>query len=116
MLFILAFMLFETIGMPRKLSGPRLADNRFISRFTSFGADIRRYVLVLTWINFLVGVGNAIFLAIIGVDFPILWGLLAWLMGYICQRRFLVSPYSTRDVGHAEFGVALHCSCSWVMS
>ncbi len=104
MLFILAFMLFETIGMPRKLSGPRLADNRFISRFTSFGADIRRYVLVLTWINFLVGVGDAIFLAIIGVDFPILWGLLAWFMGYIPSVGFWLALIPPVMLAYAEFG------------
>lgn len=60
MLFILAFMLFETIGISKKLRGPSISDNQFVKRFTRYGADIRRYVLVLTWINFLVGVGDAI--------------------------------------------------------
>jgi predicted PurR-regulated permease PerM len=34
-------------------------------------------------VNFLVGVGNAIFLLILGVPFAILWGLFSWFTGYI---------------------------------
>ena len=105
MLFVLAFMLFETLGISKKLRGPNISDNQFIKRFTSFGADIRQYVLVLTWINFLVGLGDAIFLYILGVDFPILWGLLAWFMGYIPSVGFwfaLIPPFL---LAYAEFGI-----------
>jgi predicted PurR-regulated permease PerM len=105
MLFILAFMLFETIGISKKLRGPQIADNQFIKRFTRFGADIRQYVLVLTWINFLVGLGDALFLYLLGVDFPILWGLLAWFMGYIPSIGFwfaLIPPFL---LAYAEFGI-----------
>lgn len=105
MLFILAFMLFETIGISKKLRGPRIFDSQFIKRFTSFGADIRRYVLVLTWINFLVGVGDAIFLFILGVDFPVLWGLLAWFMGYIPSVGFWLALIPPFLLAYAESGI-----------
>lgn len=105
MLFILAFMLFETIGISKKLRGPSISDNQFVKRFTRYGADIRRYVLVLTWINFLVGVGDAIFLAILGVDFPILWGLLAWFMGYIPSVGFWLALIPPFLLAYAEFGI-----------
>ncbi len=105
MLFILAFMLFETIGISKKLRGPRISDNQFLKRFASFGADIRRYVMVLTWINFLVGVGDAIFLAILGVDFPVLWGLLAWFMGYIPSVGFWLALIPPFLLAYAESGI-----------
>jgi len=104
MLFLLVFMLYETTGMSRKLAMPRIKDNPFITRFKSFGADIRRYVLVLTWINFLVGAGDAIFLYILGVDFPILWGLLAWFMGYIPSVGFWLAMVTPLLLAYAEFG------------
>lgn len=107
MLFILAFMLFESTGLPRKLSGPLLSDHQFIQRFINFGADIRHYVLVLTWINFLVGVGDAIFLFILGVDFPILWGLLAWFMGYIPSVGFWLALIPPVMLAYAESGAGL---------
>jgi AI-2 transport protein TqsA len=105
MLFILTFMLFENLGISRKLRQPRILDNQFIKRFKSFGADIRRYVLVLTWINFLVGVADAIFLFILGVDFPILWGLLAWFMGYIPSVGFWLALIPPFMLAYAEFGI-----------
>ena len=105
MLFVLAFMLFESIGISKKLRGSRIMDNQFVMRFRNFGGDIRRYVLVLTWINFLVGAGDAIFLYILGVDFPILWGLLAWFMGYIPAVGFWLAMIPPMLLAYAEFGI-----------
>jgi predicted PurR-regulated permease PerM len=105
MFFVLAFMLFESLGISKKLRGPTIAEHPFIKRFTSFGADIRRYVLVLTWINFLVGAGDAVFLYILGVDFPILWGILAWFMGYIPAVGFWLAMIPPVLLAYAEFGI-----------
>lgn len=105
MLFILAFMLFESIGLSKKLHGPRIVGNQFIERFINFGANIRRYVLVLTWINFLVGVGDTIYLIILGVDYPVLWGLLAWFMGYIPSVGFWLALIPPLLLGYAESGL-----------
>ncbi|MFN2190572.1 MAG: AI-2E family transporter [Candidatus Promineifilaceae bacterium] len=104
MLFILAFMLYETTGMSRRLSQPRLMNNPFIKRFTSFGADIRRYVMVLTWINLLVGLGDTVLLVILGVDYAVLWGLLAWFMGYIPSVGFWLALIPPVMLAYAESG------------
>jgi AI-2 transport protein TqsA len=107
MLFILVFMLFETLGISKKLRMPRLVGHQFVQQFISFGADIRRYVLVLTWINLLVGLADAIFLFILGVDFPILWGLLAWFMGYIPSVGFWLALIPPVMLAYAESGAGL---------
>lgn len=104
MFFILAFMLFESIGISSKLRWPRIVEVQFVDRFKSFGNDIRHYVVVLTWINFLVGVGDAIFLFILGVDFPVLWGLLAWFMGYIPSIGFWFALIPPLLLAYAELG------------
>jgi AI-2 transport protein TqsA len=104
MFFILAFMLFESIGISRKLRWPRILEVQFVERFKSFGDDIRHYVVVLTWINFLVGLGDAIFLFILGVDFPVLWGLLAWFMGYIPSVGFWFALIPPLMLAYAELG------------
>lgn len=98
-------MLFESIGLSKKLHGPRIVGNQFIERFINFGANIRRYVLVLTWINFLVGVGDTIYLIILGVDYPVLWGLLAWFMGYIPSVGFWLALIPPLLLGYAESGL-----------
>ena len=104
MLFILAFMLFETMVLPRKEVLINANTHPFIRRFANFGGDIRKYVTVLTGINFLVGVADAVFLAILGVDFPILWGLLAWFLGYIPSVGFWLALIPPFLLAFAEFG------------
>ncbi len=53
------------------------------SRVMELTQGVQQYISITTLINFLVGVGNAIFLLILGVPFAILWGLFAWFTGYI---------------------------------
>ena len=107
MLFILAFMLFDSVGLSKKMAGiATLPEHPFVQRFIRFGDDIRGYVVVLTWINFLVGAANALFLALLGVDFPILWGLLAWFMGYIPSVGFWLAMIPPFLLAFAEFGLS----------
>jgi predicted PurR-regulated permease PerM len=105
MLFILAFMLFETMALPNKEALINLNAHPFVKRFADFGADIRKYVTVLTGINFLVGAVDAVFLIILGVDFPILWGLLAWFLGYIPSVGFWLALIPPFLLAFAEFGI-----------
>jgi predicted PurR-regulated permease PerM len=105
MLFVLAFMLFETMALPKKEALINLNVHPFVRRFADFGADIRKYITVLTGINFLVGVVDAIFLMLLGVDFPILWGLLAWILGYIPSVGFWLALVPPFLLAFAEFGL-----------
>jgi predicted PurR-regulated permease PerM len=105
MLFVLAFMLFETMALPQKMVEINVNVHPFVRRFANFGGDIRKYVTVLTGINFLVGAADAAFLMILGVDFPILWGLLAWFLGYIPSIGFWLALIPPFLLAFAEFGI-----------
>jgi AI-2 transport protein TqsA len=59
-----------------------------LDRVSRFGQEIRQSVPITAWINLLVGVADAVLLLILGVDFAILWGILAWLLGYIPSIGF----------------------------
>ena len=52
-------------------------------QFTGFVNDIKHYVVIKTLINLIAGVLTAIWLYILGVDFPVLWGFLAFLLHFI---------------------------------
>ena len=39
----------------------------------------------------MVGLGDAVFLWFLGVDYALLWGLLAWFMGYIPSIGFIIA-------------------------
>ncbi len=88
MLMILIFMVLEATGFSAKFQIQSSKGHPFLERCATLGHDVRQYVIITTKINFLVGLANAIMLAIIGVPFPILWGILSWLLGYIPSIGF----------------------------
>jgi predicted PurR-regulated permease PerM len=62
-----------------------------LPEFTGFVHDIEHYVVVKTLINLAAGVLTAIWLFILGVDFPILWGFLAFLLHFIPSLGSIIS-------------------------
>jgi predicted PurR-regulated permease PerM len=60
---------------------------------------------ILTGINFLVGLGDMVFLFIIGVEYAALWGLLAWFMGYIPSIGFMIALIPPVLMAYAQFGI-----------
>ena len=76
-----------------------------ISRISALTEDVRKYITVLTGINFLVGLGDTIFLMIMGVDYAVLWGLLAWFMGYIPSIGFIIALIPPVLMAYAQYGL-----------
>jgi AI-2 transport protein TqsA len=87
-LMVLFFFLLGTPLLSSKLKGDYPAGNPSVKRFLALARDLRQYVAITTWINFLVGLVNTIFLFLLGVDFAILWGLLSFITGYIPNVGF----------------------------
>lgn len=82
---MMVFMLFEVSSFPTKM---RLAFGEAEAteareNFHKVGAAIRRYVALKTVISLGTGISIAIWMAVLGVDYPILWGVLAFLLNYI---------------------------------
>ena len=60
---------------------------------------------ILTGINFLVGLGDAVFLMFLGVDYALLWGLLAWFMGYIPSIGFMIALVPPVLMAYVQYGL-----------
>jgi len=82
-LFVAIFMLLEAQGLPGKLRRAAGDPDADLSRYNQALESVYQYLSVKTWLSLLTGVLVAIFLAIVGVDYPILWGLVAFLFNYI---------------------------------
>jgi len=48
-----------------------------------FFSSVNSYFSIKTWISLATGIFIAIWLAVIGVDYPLLWGLLAFLLNFV---------------------------------
>lgn len=82
-LLTVAFILFEASSFPVKLRAVLGDPRQTFPEFTRFYVDIERYVVIKTLVSLATGVLIGAWLFILGVDFPVLWGFLAFLLNYV---------------------------------
>jgi len=79
----MVFILLEATTLPDKLQaafGERGEDPLHLALVT---AQVQRYLAVKTAVSAVTGIAIAIWTAVIGLDFALVWGLLAFLLNYI---------------------------------
>lgn len=81
--FVAIFMLLEAQGLPAKLRRAAGNPDADLSQYHEALDSVYQYISIKTWLSLLTGVLIAIFLAVVGVDYPILWGLVAFLFNFI---------------------------------
>jgi len=104
-LVIFFFMISAAMALPGAVRLGLDPNAPMIGRFTHLTGDIRRYMSILTGINFLVGLGDAVFLMFLGVDYALLWGLLAWFMGYIPSIGFMIALVPPVLMAYIQYGL-----------
>jgi AI-2 transport protein TqsA len=82
-LLTVLFILLEVSGFKAKLRASPGDPEKFLPRFTTFVDHIQRYVVIKTIISMTTGVLVGIWMVILGVEFPVLWGFLAFLLNYV---------------------------------
>jgi predicted PurR-regulated permease PerM len=82
-LLIFVFMLYTAISFPNDANLGINLDSDLMAQFIGLTGDVRRYMALTAVINLLVGIGDAILLWIVGVPYVLLWGVLAWVLGFI---------------------------------
>lgn len=86
-LFLIAFILFEIPSLGTKLELLGGAS----STWRSIAESVRRYLAIKSVTSLATGVLIGIFLTLVGIDFAILWGLLAFLLNYIPNIGSLIA-------------------------
>lgn len=85
-LFILltaVFMLLEASSMPAKLQSIFRDPGSSMSKLEGVLENLNRYVVIKTLASVATGALLYVWLWAIGVDFPLLWGLLAFILNYV---------------------------------
>jgi predicted PurR-regulated permease PerM len=82
-LLTVTFILLEVSSFPVKLRTVLGDPKQVFPQFTKFATDMKRYMVIKTLINLLAGILIALWMYILGVQFPVLWGFLAFLLHYI---------------------------------
>lgn len=82
-LLTVVFILLEASGFPNKVR-MALGDRSDVqSSFREFSERLQEYLRIKTVVSLLTGSTIAIWLWLVGLDFPLLWGVLAFLLNYV---------------------------------
>ncbi|WP_416137504.1 AI-2E family transporter [Halomonas sp. HK25] len=80
---LVVFMLFETLIFRDKISRALQDPVPSLERFNEFSRTLKRYLAVKTLISLVTGVLVWVACLLVGVDFPLLWAVLAFALNYI---------------------------------
>ncbi|MBP3529557.1 MAG: AI-2E family transporter [Thermoguttaceae bacterium] len=117
---LIIFMLCETTSTPKKLAAA-LGKQGFVNEhIQKVVADIRNYMVIKTWMSLGVGTSVTLLLVVSDVQYPLLWGFVAFLLNYIPNIGSVVAaipPIVLATVEHglvvgavdAVFFVAINC-------
>ena len=82
-LLTVVFILLEVADFPKKLRRVLKNPERSLSTIEKFSQDAKRYLVIKTLVSAVVGVVVWVWLLILGVDYPVLWGTLSFLLNYV---------------------------------
>ena len=82
-LLLMMFVLFEATTIPAKIHAASADPARSMETIAKFISSVQRYMSLKTAVSLATGIMIAGWLAILGVDFPLMWGFLAFLLNYI---------------------------------
>lgn len=81
--FIVVFLLLEESNFASKLRRARPNGEESLANANNFADQVNKYLVIKTNISLITGVLLALWLWFLGVDFALLWGLIAVLMNFI---------------------------------
>jgi AI-2 transport protein TqsA len=116
-LLTVAFILLEVSSFPLKLRAVLGDPKQKFPQFTKFANDMKRYMVIKTLISLATGILIAFWLYILGVDYPILWGFLAFLLNYIPNIGSIIAaiPAVILAAMQLGFGSALLVAAGYIV-
>ncbi|MED5249143.1 MAG: AI-2E family transporter [Pseudomonadota bacterium] len=85
MLIILTvlFLMVESTSLPEKLRSISRNPDKALGDLAAFMASVNHYLVIKAVMSLITGLAIALYLVILGVDFAIIWGSLAFFMNFV---------------------------------
>jgi AI-2 transport protein TqsA len=104
-LLTVLFILLEAASFPVKLRAIFGKPQQEFNQFSRFLGDIQRYMGIKTLVSLATGVLIGLWLSLLGIDFPVLWGFLAFLLNYIPSVGSSLAAVPAVLLALIQFGV-----------
>jgi len=98
------FMLLEAANFPHKIRRAFVDPEKTFAHFKVFADNLKSYAIIKTLISLGTGILIGIWLAILGVDYPLLWGTLAFLLHYIPNIGSIIAAVPAVLLAILQFG------------
>lgn len=106
-LLLVTFILLEAVDLPRKLALLSAPGSDKMPYFVQFQQHLNKYLIIKTCMSLLTGITVGLMLWGLDVDFPLLWGLLAFLLNYIPNIGSLISAIPPLLLALVDAGVSV---------
>lgn len=103
-IMLILFFLAEGEALMARLSAS-VANQERVQYVKTFGQSVIRQFGLRAIVNLVTGIFFAIFLFVLGVDFPLLWGTLTFFLSYIPYLGIVLAAIPAVILALAEFGV-----------
>ena len=104
-LLTVVFILLEVSDLPKKLRIVLKNPERSLSTIEKFSQDAKRYLVIKTLISAATGLAIWLWLLILGVDYPVLWGTLAFLLNYVPNIGSIIAALPAVLLALVQLGV-----------
>jgi AI-2 transport protein TqsA len=104
-LLAVVFILLEASDLPKKLRMVSKSAEKSLSSIERFGLGAKRYLFIKTLISVATGLFIWLWLLILGIDYPVLWGTLAFLLNYVPNIGSLIAALPAVFLALAKLGV-----------
>jgi len=104
-LLTVVFILLEAADLPKKLRIVLKNPERSLSTIEKFSQDAKRYLVIKTLISAATGLVIWLWLLILGVDYPVLWGTLVFLLNYVPNIGSIIAALPAVLLALVQLGV-----------
>ncbi len=104
-LLLVVFMLLEASTFPRKLRAAWGPDSGALSGFEQFSESVKRYLIIKSIMSAATGISVTLLLLALGVDFPLLWGFLAFFLNFIPNIGSVIAAIPPVFLALVQFGL-----------
>ena len=103
-ILVMAFILLEASGFPAKLKAFSQDPEVSISSFYKTIDNVKRYMAFKSLISLGTGICVSVILLVLGINFPVMWGLLAFLFNFIPNIGSLIAAIPAVLLAFVQFG------------
>lgn len=83
MLLLMIFLFVDVVLFPGRLTWHAARSSQYARRVLEFTGDLRQYMVVMVILGVIVAACNTVLFWLVGVDLPLLWGVLSGILNFI---------------------------------